>query len=164
MPYNLIMSKAFTGESDFEEEEIPPPPLPPGTRNYMTPDGEKRLRAERDKLIQEKATTTGGGFEDQRRPKSIDRRLEFLNQRLNAAQVIDPAQQIPDKVRFGAHVTLTMDQSEAQTWRIVGLDEVDLDKGWISWMSPLASALLEKKVGDTAFLNNRRLTILKIDY
>ena len=69
-----------------------------------------------------------------------------------------------DRVLFGASVTVSDGKGKPETWRIVGLDEIKLDEGWISWMSPLASALLEKRVGDVVSFMNRRLTILQINY
>src|SRR5205085_1361580 len=88
--------------------------------------------------------------ENNARIQQIDRRLRFLAGRLESAQVIDPLQQPRDRVRFGATVTLSEAGGSPQRWRIVGFDETDLDKGWISWMSPLAGALLDRAVGEDA--------------
>ncbi len=103
-------------------------------------------------------------MENTLRLRRLQRRIEFLTERLNAAQVIVIEKQPTDRVLFGAYVTVQDAKGKQQTWRIVGLDETDLSKGWISWISPLAKALLEKKVGETAILGEQQLTIQRITY
>src|SRR5688500_1439647 len=134
------MSKAFTTESDDEESFVEPAPLPPGVKNYMTACGLERLRDEAQRLVQEKATLNPADVKDKARLAVLDRRLRFLSSRLESAVAIDPLAQPKDQVLFGATVTIAPLKGPAQTWRIVGIDEMDLDRGWISWMSPLASA------------------------
>lgn len=160
------MSKAFAN-NDSEDEDIElerVPVLPPGTRNYITPAGAARLEAERKKIFLEKQTLSKETVEDQARLKRLDRRLEGITERLNTALVIDPLKQPPDRVLFGASVTLRDEKGGEQTWRIVGLDEVDLSKGWISWLSPLAKLLLEKKVGEGVSLGQHPSHVLRIRY
>lgn len=157
------MSKAFTTDSDEEEDLPEAPAFPPGTRNYMTRLGAERLQAEAEQLTADRAHLTGD-VADQARARVIERRLRYLRPRLEALEAINPLDQPKDRVSFGATVKMSDGQGAAETWRIVGLDEMDLDRGWISWMSPLASALLEKLVGDTIAFLGRRLTILQITY
>ncbi len=161
------MSKAFApGESDSDDETqvVKAPVLPPGVRNYMTPEGARKLEAERERLIAEKTALGVETVENKSRQRSLEQRLEFLTERLNRSQIIDPAHQPTDRVLFGAQVTVRDAKGKEQTWRIVGLDEMNFDKGWVSWMSPLANALLEKQVGDIAKVGDQKLTILKIGY
>ncbi|MQY50898.1 transcription elongation factor GreB [Rhodocyclus tenuis] len=163
------MSKAFTRESDEDEDEdgapAAAPPLPAGTRNYITPQGHARLKAEVEHLLRRErpqmvevvawAASNGDRSENgdylygKKRLREIDRRIRFLTKRLDLAEVVDPAlRQGCDQVFFGATVTLTDEEGEDQTFRIVGVDETDLARGWISWVSPLARALLRARVGD----------------
>jgi transcription elongation factor GreB len=160
------MSKAFApGESSDDAERVvyKPPVLPPGTPNYITPAGSKKLETLRSRLMNEKATLTDS-VEHQQRGKAIDRDVASLTERLNAVQVVDPATQPKDRVTFGANVTVRDSSGNTRTWRIIGVDETDLNKGWISWISPLARALLEKKKGDIVALGDQRLTIQQISY
>jgi len=158
------MSKAFTSEENEDEPWVEPPPLPPGTRNYMTPPGAAALQKEWDALSAERQRLNPQVVADQNRIRSIDRRLGFLASRRDALQVIDPVTQDPAVVRFGATVLLKDATGAQETWRIVGIDEADLDKGWISWMSPFASTLLDHRVGDTFAFQKRTLTLLSIQY
>jgi transcription elongation factor GreB len=158
------MSKAFApGESDSDEERnvVKAPVLPPGTPNYITPDGAARLDAARQRTLAEIAAQ-GETVENKARKRTLEYQLEFLTERLNRARVIDPENQPKDRVLFGARVTVRDAKGASQTWRIVGVDETDLAQGWVSWISPLARALLEKKVGDTVVLGDQRLTLLAI--
>jgi len=157
------MSKAFTSDSDGQEDILEAPAFPPGTRNYMTTEGAKRLRAEADQLVKERRDLAAD-VEGQGRGQAIDRRLRYLIPRIEALEVVDPLSQPPDRVLFGASVTVSDGKRQPETWRIVGLDEINLDQGWISWMAPLASALLEKRVGDIITFMGRRLTLLQINY
>jgi len=161
------MSKAFApGESDSDEERdiIKAPVLPPGVRNYITPAGAEQLEAERERLIAQKAALGEESLESKPRRRVLDRKIDFLNERLNRAQIINPSAQPKDRVLFGAEVTIRDQQEKRQVWRIVGVDEMNLDKGWVSWLSPIAAALLEKKVGETAILGDRKMTVIKILY
>ena len=163
------MSKAFTRESDAEEEEEREEPqarLPSGTPNYITPSGHARLfneldqllRVERPKVVETVAWAASNGDRSEngdyiygkRRLREIDRRIRFLTKRLEMAQVVDPGLQAGnDQVFFGATVTVCDEAGESHTYRIVGVDETDLSRGHISWISPLARALLKSREGDT---------------
>jgi transcription elongation factor GreB len=162
------MSKAFTKETDGELEDDAPEeaaPLPAGTKNYMTPAGFERLRAElqalirteRPKVVDTVAWAAGNGDRSEngdyiygkKRLREIDRRIRFLTKRLEAAEVVDPARQTRrDQVFFGATVTYENRRGEAHTVTIVGVDEADLEQGQISWVSPVARALLKAREGD----------------
>jgi transcription elongation factor GreB len=159
------LSKAFAGEADGDEDGIiEPPPLPPGIPNYITPAGTRRLELERERLMAEKAALRPDDFEGKSRLQRIERRLRFLTPRVDAFKVIDPLGQPPDQVLFGATVTVVDGRNHEAVWRIVGLDEVDLEKGAISWMSPLATALLQTKAGEVVSFQNQRLTVRHIHY
>ena len=161
------MSKAFTRETDSDEDdELPPAPqLPTGTRNYITPAGHARLKAEFDQLMRTErpqvveivawAASNGDRSENgdylygKKRLREIDRRIRFLTKRLDIAEVVDPLRQTnTEQVFFGATVTLCDEQGEEQCYQIVGVDETDLARGRISWISPLARALLKAREGD----------------
>ncbi|MDR2209780.1 MAG: transcription elongation factor GreB [Azoarcus sp.] len=162
------MNKAFvkeTGENDNEESL--PPRLPPGSKNYMTPCGYRILRAELEELLRVErprvvetvawAASNGDRSENgdyiygKKRLREIDRRIRFLTGRIDNAEVVDPgARQQSDQVFFGATVTIcnTNDAAAEQVWQIVGIDEADVSVGKISWVSPLARALLKAYEGD----------------
>lgn len=141
-----------------------------GQKNYITPEGYARLkeefdhlyRNERPKVVSDVAWAASNGDRSEnadyiygkRRLRQIDSRLRFLMKRMDLAEVVDPArQQGLEKVYFGAWVTLYSPAQESeQTYRIVGQDELEPSKGWISWISPLARALLGKGEGDTVRL------------
>jgi transcription elongation factor GreB len=136
------------------------------SKNYITPEGYARLkeefdqlyRSERPKVVADVAWAASNGDRSEnadyiygkRRLRQIDSRLRFLMKRMDLAEVVDPArQQGLDKVYFGAWVTLySISQDSEQTYRIVGQDELEPTRGWISWISPLARALLGKREGD----------------
>lgn len=164
------MSKAFTKESEDEDDLDSTPKLPQGVKNYITPAGHQRLKAEFDQLWKVErpalvntitwAASNGDRSENgdyiygKRRLREIDRRLRFLSKRLENAEVVDPAQRGEcDQVFFGATVTICNTQGEERTYSIVGLDEVDPGRGRISWVSPLAKALLKAREGDTVRLH-----------
>jgi transcription elongation factor GreB len=160
------MSRAFApGESDDDEERIvvKAAVLPPGTPNYMTPAGAEALEAERERLIAEKAALSDS-VEDRQRAKSLEQQLASLTDRLSQVQVVKLQGQPRDRVRFGARVKIKGGNGEEHTWRIVGVDETDFNKGWISWISPLAKSLLDKHVGESTSAAGQTWTLLKIDY
>jgi transcription elongation factor GreB len=162
------MSKAFTKETETDDEDAlsdEPPPLPPGTKNYMTPAGFKRFRDEREqlarverpKIVEIVSWAAGNGDRSEngdylygkKRLREIDRRLRFLTKRLEVAEVVDPQrQQGLDRVFFGATVTYANARDEELTVTLVGVDEADMERGQISWVSPVARALMKAKVGD----------------
>lgn len=163
------MSKAFTKESDHDEDDEVAAPelrLPHQAPNYITPEGHARLHQELDHLIRTErpsvvetvawAASNGDRSENgdyiygKRRLREIDRRIRFLTKRLEAAQVVDPLRQAGnDQIFFGATVTVLDERDERHTYQIVGVDETDLSKGRISWVSPLARALIKAREGDT---------------
>ncbi len=166
-PPTRAMSKAFTKESDAtdEDDDAGPAPLPAGTKNYVTPAGYTRLRAELLQLLDEErpkvvevvswAAKNGDRSENgdylygKKRLREIDRRIRFLTKRLDIAEVVDPsAHHGGDQVFFGATVTYANAQGEERTVTIKGIDEADSTQGEVSWISPIARALLKARVGD----------------
>lgn len=182
------MSKAFTKENDNapeDDEDEVANPLPAGTKNYMTPGGFARLNAEFDQLWKVErpnlvetihwAASNGDRSENgdyiygKKRLREIDRRIRYLTKRLDNAEVVDPAtREATDQVFFGATVTLLDNQGVEATYTIVGIDEADLAKNRISWVSPMARALLRAREGDVVNLvtpaGKRELEILEVRY
>jgi transcription elongation factor GreB len=166
------MSKAFTRENDDAEDEdelASLPAIPAGTRNYMTPSGYSRMKAEymhlldveRPELVQTVAWAASNGDRSEngdyiygkKRLREIDRRLRFLAKRMENSEVIDPAQrQGCEQVFFGATVTVCHEDGVERTYSIVGIDEANASRGHISWVSPLARALLKARADDTIVL------------
>jgi transcription elongation factor GreB len=180
------MSKAFTKESDTEDEEPDEAPaLPAGTKNYITPAGYRTLKdealdlldRERPELVKviQWAASNGDRSENadyiygKRRLREIDRRIRFLTKRLDAAVVVDPAaREETDQVFFGATVRVANRAGEEKTYSIVGIDEADVGRGRISWISPLARALLKAREGDTVTVRtpggDEALDIVAVEY
>ena len=181
------MSKAFTKEdSDApdDDEDIVLPPLPAGTKNYMTPGGHGRLKAELDHLttverpevtrIVSWAASNGDRSENgdylygKRRLREIDRRTRYLIKRLDDAEVVDPVTRDTDQVFFGATVTVANQHGAERIIAIVGLDEVDPQRGYVSWISPIARALTKGREGDIIPLRTpagvEELEILAVEY
>ncbi|MBL8471035.1 MAG: transcription elongation factor GreB [Rhodocyclaceae bacterium] len=164
------MNKAFVKDEPAgdDDDDLPgAPALPAGSRNYMTPRGygllkqelDDLLRRERPKLVEIIAWAAGNGDRSEngdyiygkKRLREIDRRIRFLIKRLESATVVDPAeQQNIDQVFFGATVCVcdADGSSSDQTYQIVGVDEADAGSGRISWISPLARALIKARAGD----------------
>jgi transcription elongation factor GreB len=160
------MSKAFTKEQDDQDEE----PLeveasvPDVARNYITPAGHQRLKSElaalwegeRPKLVETIAWAASNGDRSEnadyiygkRRLREVDRRIRFLSKRLEAAEVVDNAGRDEDRVFFGATVTY-LERAGERMVSIVGIDEVDPGRGRVSWIAPIAKALLGAREGDT---------------
>jgi transcription elongation factor GreB len=139
------VSKAFTKEDGGEEIFTPPrAPLPPGTKNYITKSGAERIAAELSELIRRKRdlSASEAGESEQ---KTLDGRIQYLQTLVNSFVVVEPS--ASDIVRFGAEVTLKRG-AQTESYTIVGVDEIDLDKNHISWLSPLARALMSRRVGD----------------
>ena len=153
------MSKAFTRESDDlpDQPELPRPSssLPQGAKNYLTPDGARRLREELDRLRTERSRIAGetkseglsGASPHQRQLQVLDQRILHLQESLQSAVVVSPPSSPEDRVRFGATVTVRERNGSESRYRIVGVDETDLDRGWVSWLSPIAKALLNARLG-----------------
>jgi transcription elongation factor GreB len=185
------MSKAFTSEETPAFDEDAPEdaaPLPAGARNYMTPGGFARMKAELENLVQRErpelvatvAWAAGNGDRSEngdyiygkKRLREIDRRIRFLVRRLDAAEVVDPVarrdEDNADQVFFGATVTVANANGEERTVSIVGVDEIDTPRGLISWVSPMARALLKAREGDTVVLRTpggvEELDIVSVRY
>ena len=147
------MSKAFTREENEGPDvpELPPlvSTLPPGAKNYITRAGADRLHDELTRLVEtERPPLAASEDEDAKRRLSIlDQRVFQLEQSLQSAEVISPGAMPNDSVRFGATVTVREESGEEATYRIVGVDETDFDRGWVSWLSPIARALMNTEVG-----------------
>ena len=165
------MSKAFTKESDAPEDDdldLEVAAEPPGAKNYITPAGYRRLRAEsaelwdveRPKLVETVAWAASNGDRSEnadylygkRRLREIDRRLRFLSKRIESAAVVDNAGRDDEQAFFGATVTYADRSGAERTVTIVGVDEVDPARGRVSWISPIAKALLKAREGDVVTL------------
>jgi transcription elongation factor GreB len=154
------MSRGFVKEDDQEEVPIVPqrPYLPSGVTNFVTRTGMEQLLAEKEALISEKETMNITRENEKRIAVNyINARLQLLNNRIAEARVIDPKEQPQDEVMFGATVKLRNEPTgNAQTFQIVGVDEADIAKGKISFISPLARLLINKKVGEKVTLKRER--------
>lgn len=180
------MNKAFVRESDDDDEELQPSlKIPVGTRNYISPSGHARLKSELEHLVKRErphvvevvawAASNGDRSENgdyiygKRRLREIDRRIRFLTKRLDIAEIVDPLRQGDnDQVFFGARVTLLEPGDVENTYTIVGIDEADASRGRISWISPLARALIKAREGDTVRFQSplgiREIEILEVRY
>ena len=182
------MSKAFTREQDTDgddDEDAGLPPLPAGGKNYITPQGYARLRAELLHLIDEErpqvvevvhwAASNGDRSENgdyiygKKRLREIDRRIRFLTRRLEIAEVADPSvHHGSDQVFFGATVTYADESGQERTVTIMGIDEADSAQGQVSWISPIARALLKAREGDVVRLvtpaGAQEVEVLQVSY
>ena len=150
------MSRGFVKEDDQEEIPIVPPraDLPEGVANYVTQVGMNELLAEKQMLVNEKSNLDSSN-EDEKRiaVNHINAKLQLLNNRIATARIVNLNEQTPDEIRFGAVLRLkTEANSKIQTFQIVGVDEANVSKGKISFTSPLAKVLINKKVGAKAIL------------
>ncbi len=146
------MSKAFTREDDAPETPVVArrvSSLPPGTQNLMTPDGALRLKTELAQVqtAREQLLATRGDPDKPQKLAALEQRALLLDDCLRTASVVQPPATPDDRVRFGAVVTVREPDGTETRHRIVGVDEVDFDRGWVSWLSPIAKALLNKRVG-----------------
>jgi transcription elongation factor GreB len=180
------MSKAFIkeaeGDADLPDET---PTIPTGVKNYMTPHGHRQLqdelrqllRVERPTVVETVAWAAGNGDRSEngdyiygkRRLREIDRRIRFLSKRLESAEVVDPARQKNrDRVFFGATVTYANERGNETTITIVGIDEADFARGQVSWISPVARALMKACEGDIVELRApagiEQIEVLAITY
>jgi transcription elongation factor GreB len=183
------MSKAFTRENDAADDaddgDAAPPALPAGARNYMTPAGYRRLRrelmalldVERPKMVETVSWAAKNGDRSEngdylygkKRLREIDRRIRFLTRRLDIAEVADPSvHHGSDRIFFGACVTYANDRGEQRTITIKGVDEADNLQGEVSWVSPIARALLKAREGDEVSLQTpggvQRIEVLEVRY
>ena len=164
---NRSMNKAFTKESDgdADDDAVELPALPAGTRNYMTPAGYQRLRGElmelldieRPKVVEVVSWAAKNGDRSEngdylygkKRLREIDRRIRFLTRRLDIAELADPSvHHGRDQIFFGATVTYVTAGGDERTITIKGIDEADNLAGEVSWVAPIARALLKARVGD----------------
>ena len=180
------MNKAFVRENDGDDDDDLPAELqiPKGSRNYMTPTGHRRMRDELTHLVKKErpeivgivswAASNGDRSENgdyiygKRRLREIDRRIRFLTKRLEIAEVVDPEKQDPERAFFGATVTYCNGNGDETTVTIVGMDEIDPSRNHVSWISPIARALIKSMVGDTVCLRTpagiEELEVLDIVY
>ena len=181
-----LMNKPFTREtSSVDEDELDIPALPTGTKNYMTPNGYARMRAELLQLIDDErpkvveivhwAASNGDRSENgdyiygKKRLREIDRRIRFLTKRLELASVSDPSvHHGHDQVFFGATVTYEDMQGQSTTITIMGIDEADSLNAQVSWVSPIARALLKSRVGDVVKLQTpkgtKEIEVVQVNY
>jgi transcription elongation factor GreB len=180
------MNKAFTKETDTDDDDgTVLPEIPAGTKNYITPEGYARLRAELLELIDVErpkvvevvhwAASNGDRSENgdyiygKKRLREIDRRIRFLTKRLEIAEVADPSiHHGNDQVFFGATVTYADESGGEHTVTIKGIDEADHAKAEVSWISPIARALLKSREGDAVKLVTpagvQEIEVLTVEY
>jgi transcription elongation factor GreB len=178
------MSKAFVRESEDDDEEPRAEPAPPPAKNYISPAGYGRLKAELKQLVEIErpevvrtvswAAKNGDRSENgdylygKKRLREIDRRVRFLIKRLEVAEVVQTAGRDSDQVFFGASIKIRTRDGEQRTITIVGVDETDTAKGRVSWISPVARALLKAREGDKVVLKTpggaEELEILEVSY
>lgn len=168
------MSKAFTRESDDAPDTSlagrPAAVLPEGTPNYLTPDGAEQLRRELERLASEvRPALQQSGDETQSSDlRRVDQRVREVSEILSSGTVVTPPERPWEQVAFGAIVTVRKRDGEEVTYRIVGLAEVNLDRGWVSWLTPVAKALMNARIGERVFLQlpggQTELEVLDISY
>lgn len=179
------MSKAFVKESDDQDDDELDVPQLEGVRNYITPAGYRRLKDELVELLNVErpevvrtvswAASNGDRSENgdyiygKKRLREIDRRIRFLTRRLDVAEVVDPAAREPtEQIFFGATVLYATENGNENRVTIVGTDEVDPARGYVSWISPIAVALIKAHVGDQVTLRTpagtETLDILDVSY
>ncbi len=180
------MSKAFTKETDHEDDDDDVmPAMPAGVKNYITPQGYARLRGELMQLIDEErprivetvhwAASNGDRSENgdylygKKRLREIDRRIRFLTKRLEKAEVADHSvHHGGDQVFFGATVTYANEAGDEKTITILGVDEVDNLQGQVSWIAPISRALLRSRVGDVVQLQTpggvEEIEVIEVNY
>ena len=171
----FTMSRAFVRESDVPQlADLPPivSPLPPGARNYLTPGGAQRLREELARLHDSErprlASAPAEDVDAKRELQLLDQRIRYLQESLRTAEVTETTRGPTDVVRFGATVTVREASGTETRYRIVGVDETDLDRNWVSWLSPIARALMNARTGQRiqfkAPRGMRELEIVAIEY
>ena len=150
------MSRGFVKEDDQEEIPIVPPraDLPEGVTNYVTQVGMNELLAEKQMLVKEKSELDSSNENEKRIALNhINAKLQLLDNRIATAQIVNPNEQGHDEIKFGAVIKLKVEANKSiQSLQIVGVDEADFSKGKISFTSPLAHVLINKKTGDKAIL------------
>jgi transcription elongation factor GreB len=168
------MSKAFLRESDFADlPDFPPPAplLPPGAKNHVTVGGIRKLQAElqqlREAIRPPLSALASSDPEAKRDLNRVDQRIRYLQESLRTAEVPSPPTD-PEVVQFGANVTVRDSRGAEITYRLVGVDETALERGWVSWMSPLARALSSRRTGDRVLFQSpagpQQLEIVDVNY
>jgi len=168
------LSKAFTNEDDAGDEPVVVKPmslLAPGAKNLVTPSGAAQLRGELNRLLSIERPPLAGRTDDpdaKRELLALDQRIFYVQSSLGSAEVVHPPPPPHDTVLLGATVTVRERNGETNRYRIVGVDEADFDRGWISWVSPIARALLNAKIGQRVSFKTPRgfsdLEIVRVAY
>jgi transcription elongation factor GreB len=158
------MSRGFVKEDDQEEVPIVPQRayLPEGVTNFVTPFGMNQLLAEKQLLVNEKNNLNNANENEKRIALNyINAKLQLLNNRIIEAKIVNLNDQPPNEIRFGAMITLKIEAAKnIQTFQIVGVDEADISKGKVSFMSPIAKVLINKKIGDKVVLKQAKKDIV----
>lgn len=168
------MSRAFVRESDDRPElpvARPPSALPPGAKNYLTADGAERLREELQRAVEQTRPHLAAAVDDsdtKRQLLALDQRIQQLEETLQTAEIVAPPAGPANTVRFGTTVKVRRENGDEDEYRIVGVDEIDLDRGWVSWLSPIAKALLNAQLGERVRFRfpsgEEQLQIVRIRY
>lgn len=166
------MSRGFVKEGDQEETPLVTPRafLPAGVVNYVTPNGLKELKHERELLEQERELLKEQANENNRvQINYIASKLRLLDERIHSARIVDLSNQAQNKVHFGATITLFKKEEDCESqYQIVGVDEANVSKNKVSFLSPLAKVLLNKITGDEIILQTpkgkRFMKIVAIEY
>ena len=158
------MSRGFVKEDDQEEVPIVPQRafLPEGVTNFVTPFGMNQLLAEKQMIVNEKNDLNNANENEKRIALNyINAKLQLLNNRIVEAKIVNLNKQSQNEIRFGAIITLKIEASgNIQTFQIVGVDEADISKGKISFISPIAKVLINKKIGDKVILKQANKDIV----
>jgi transcription elongation factor GreB len=158
------MSRGFVKEDDQEEIPIVPQRayLPDGVTNFVTQVGMNQLLAEKQMLINEKDTLSSASENEKRIALNyINARIQLLNNRIAEARIVNLKEQPQNEIRFGALVTLKTEAPDnIQTFQIVGVDEADISKGKVSFISPVAKSIVNKKIGDKVVLKRAKEDIV----
>lgn len=171
--YAVGVSKAFKGDDASEAPLVVPPraPLPAGVENYVTASGLAALQAEHQRLVAERAHVEASGEAEAERPRmlaALATRIAALEDRLATARLVHPSTQPRDEVRFGATVTVQGEDGRVHRYRIVGVDEADVEHGRVAFVAPLARALLGKRAGEAAVVRTPRgeeeITVMGVEY
>ena len=158
------MSRGFVKEDDQEEVPIVPQRayLPVGVTNFVTPYGINQLLAEKQMLVNEKTNLNNANENEKRIDLNyINAKLQLLNNRIFEAKIVNQNVQPQNEIRFGATITLRIEVSRnIQTFQIVGVDEANISKGKVSFISPIAKVLINKKIGDKVILKQAKKDIV----
>jgi len=158
------MSRGFVKEDDQEEVPIVPQRayLPEGVTNFVTPSGMNQLLVEKQMLVNEKNNLNNADENEKRIALNyINAKLQLLNNRIIEARIVNLNEQPQNEIRFGATITLKTEATkDIQTFQIVGVDEADISKGKVSFLSPIARLLINKKNGDKVLLKQANKDII----